>query len=408
MAPARSFPDRPVRLGSLTLRLFALAFAWALTLVAPNPAQAQTRAQVAPSGWSICNQSSYIVEVAHGRPSGKTVLVRGWIKMRPGECWTAAAAPLTRGKHYLYARTSTSHRGGRLFWGGPAPLCVDTANAFSIENPGSCEAMGLEARQFREVLITKRDGWRTNLREAEEYDLASAKTAGLQRLLIDAGVQSQGRIGAMDARRVSAAIARFRQEAKLPANSSYEQLIDALEQAARRHAAKVGLTLCNRTTGKIWAAIARRRGEGWESRGWWGIGPNGCARTLDEPLQQNVYFVHAALVTPQGDRFLAAGGESFCTSPAKFAVIGREECDARHYDDTLFTAIAPQNRQGMVVEFFDRDFLPVGEIAKPVNNPALDEVVAKSGPAAPERDSGRVGRTPPASAAGRAAVRPDS
>lgn len=391
MAQARSSP----RLGAILAGLSLL-----LSLTWAGLAMAQSRPQSAPSGWAICNQSSYIVEVAHGRPSGKNVLVRGWIRMRPGECWTAAAAPLARGKHFLYARTSTAHRGGRLFWAGPAPLCVDNANAFSIENPGSCEAMGLEVRQFREVVISKRESWRTNLREAEAYDLATAKTAGLQRLLLDAGVQSQGRVGVMDARRVSSAIAKFRQDAKLPSNSSYEQLIDALEQAARRHAAQVGLTLCNRTTGKMWASIARRRGEGWESRGWWGIGPDGCARALDEPLQQNVYFVHLALVTPQGERYLAAGGESFCTSPAKYAVIGREECNVRFYDDTIFTPISPQGRLGITVEFFDRDFLPVGEQPKLTNNPGVaKEVAAGETPAPEERDRGRVGRTPPAPAA---------
>lgn len=397
MAQARSFLEAAGKLATL-----ALLACFGLLLI-----PAGGHAQSAPSGWSVCNQSSYIVEVAHGRPSGKTVLVRGWIRMRPGECWTAAAAPLTRGKYYLFARTSTAHRGGRLFWGGPAPLCVDNSNAFSIENPGSCEAMGLEVRQFREVDVTKRDSWRTLLREAENYDLATAKTAGLQRLLLDAGVQSQGVVGEMDARRVSQAIAQFRQEARLGGNSSYEQLVDALEQAARRHAAKVGLTLCNRTTGKVWAAIARRLGEGWESRGWWGIGPNGCARTLDDSLQQNVYFVHAALVTAQGERYLSAGGESFCTSPAKFAVIGREDCEQRFYDKTVFTAISPQGRQGMVVEFFDRDFLPVGEAPKEISTPGMDKLVA-AGPPNPERDLGAVGRTPPASAVSPSSGRPGS
>ncbi len=38
------------------------------------------RAQAAPAGWSLCNQTSYIVEVATGRPDGRAVLVSGWLR----------------------------------------------------------------------------------------------------------------------------------------------------------------------------------------------------------------------------------------------------------------------------------------------------------------------------------------
>ena len=84
-----------------------------------------------------------------------------------------------------------------------------------------------------------------------------------------------------------------------------------------------------------------------------------------------VYFVDAVLESQQGDRALAAGGESFCTSPTKFAIIGREECASRWYDVGLFTPISPQGRSGMVVEFFERDFLPAGAQAKHVEIPKM-------------------------------------
>ena len=137
-------------------------------------------------------------------------------------------------------------------------------------------------------------------------------------------------------------------------------MIDALESFARRRAASIGLTLCNRTSGRVWAAVARRRGEGWESRGWWPLGPGGCARAIDDSLLQTVYFVHAVLETPQGERFLAAAGETFCSSPTKFAILGRERCAERYYDETLYTAISSDGREGLVVEFADADFLPPG------------------------------------------------
>ncbi|MEJ0023189.1 MAG: DUF1036 domain-containing protein [Alphaproteobacteria bacterium] len=86
--------------------------------------------------------------------------------LRPGECKLAANAPLTRGVHYTFARTSSAHRGGRRQWGGVSRLCVDPQNSFAIENPPNCQAMGLEERTFRDIRINKRDSWRTIFRRS--------------------------------------------------------------------------------------------------------------------------------------------------------------------------------------------------------------------------------------------------
>ena len=156
--------------------------------------------------------------------------------------------------------------------------------------------------------------------------------------------------------------------------------------------AKAALTLCNRTAARLWTAVARRRGEGWESRGWWTLGPGGCARTIDDPLLQNVYFVQALLESPQGQRALAAAGESFCTSPAKFAILGRQNCDQRSYDAGLFTPISVQGREGLVVEFFERDFLAPGARPKELNLPQMADIT----PQGPVGGSAR-GRAPDSS-----------
>ncbi len=350
------------------------------------------RAQAAPGGWSLCNQTSYIVEVSTGRPDGKAVLVSGWLRLRPGECKLAANAPLTRGVHYSHARTSSAHRGGRRQWSGASRLCVDPQSSFAIENPPNCQAMGLEERSFRDIRINKRDSWRTIFSEANPYSLATARTAGLQRLLSDAGYEAATPSGNYDPRRMAAAISRFRTERDAQA-STEEQLIDALESNARRRAEAIGLTLCNRTAGRVWSAVARRRGEGWESRGWWALGPGGCARTIDDPLIQNFYFVQALLESPQGTRELANGGESFCTSPAKFAILGREKCGERAYDIGLFTPITPQGREGIIVEFFERDFLPPGVKPKQLDLPKMADAEIKA------PTGGRAGRAPASAAA---------
>lgn len=392
MAPARLSADSGRRWTSPFWTLLAALAAVCLAIGATASHAQQGRKADAKSagGWQLCNQTSYILEAATGRPDGRAVVVQGWIRLRPGQCGSAAPAPLARGVHYVYARTVNAHRGGRRQWGGDAKLCIDPSSSFAVENPSSCEQMGLEERDFRRVQINKRDSWRTSFAEATPMTLFGARSQGLQRLLADAGYDSRTASGGTDPRRAAGAIQRFRDEAKLPATATEDQLIDALEAAARRRAAAIGLTLCNRTSGRVWSAVARRRGEGWESRGWWPLGPGACARAVDDPLLQTYYFVHAVMETPQGERYLAAPGTTFCTSPTKFAILSRDRCAARYYDETLFTPISSDGREGLVVEFFDADFLPVGARPQQSNAP----LVASDGPADPaERDTGRDPRT---------------
>lgn len=376
MARARSF----IKAGAFA----AAACAALAALFLLNRAEAQQQA----SGWQVCNETSFVLEAATGRPDGRAILVQGWTRLRPGECRAAVGAPLARGTHYLYARTSSAHRGGRRQWGGDARLCVDPRDQFSIENPPNCAVSGYEERRFRRVQINKRDSWRTSFSEATQYTLTRARAAGLQRLLNDAGYDlGEGRRGA-DPRRIAQAIAQFRATARLGANATEDQMIDALETAARRRADQVGLTLCNRTSGRMWTAVGRRRGEGWESRGWWQLAPGGCVRTIDEVLTQEHYYVYASLESEEGPRLLKAPGEPFCTSPARFAILGREACEGRHYNTTLFTRIGRRDRTGLAVDLRTDDFLAPNE------TPRQAATTAAARDAAPQ-ESGRRGFAPP-------------
>jgi uncharacterized membrane protein len=349
MAPARSF----VKAAAKALFGALVAIAAGVSFGVPK-AHAQA---ASPGGWSLCNQSSFIVEAAVGRPNQRQIFVKGWHRMLPGECKVVVTAPMQRGVYYLYAQTSAVHRGGRRQWGGVATLCVDPRTSFEFSSPPKCEQAGLQERSFREVRINKTDSWRTVIAEAQPYSLDRARVAGLTRLLADAGYEARG---VTDARRIDAAIQRFIADAKLPTNASREQLMDRLAEAARQRGTNVGLTFVNRTQGKLWIAIARRRGEGWESRGWWTIGASDYVRAIDDPLLNGTYFVHAILETPEGDRFLASDGETFCTSRTRFAILGREDCDKRFYDNSIFTAFQTNGREGMQLELFEKDFLAPG------------------------------------------------
>lgn len=373
MALARSF----IKTAAAAALLAGLAVA-AAVLVAPARAQQQE----GDSGWQICNETSYVLEAATGRPDGDSIQVQGWTRLRPGECRPAVAAPLTRGTHYLYARTSAAHRGGRRQWTGDARLCVDPTRQFSIVNPPQC-TQTYEERRFRRVAINKRDSWRTSFAEPTPLSLARARQQGLQRLLEDAGYDvREGRRG-VDPRRIAQAIAEFRSTQRLSPNASEAQLIDALEAFARARASRVGLTICNHTDARVWTAVARRRGEGWESRGWWPLNAGGCVRAIDEVLIQSEYYVHAALESEDGPRYLAAGGVPFCTSPARFAILNVRDCAARYYDTALFSVIRPHRREGVVVDLRESQFLEAGVEPRQVRPSPME--TESSAPAAPSR-----------------------
>jgi uncharacterized membrane protein len=335
---------------------FMKAAAAAALLALASGVPASSQAGVA--GWELCNQTSFVLEAATGRPEGKGVVVEGWTRLRPGECRIAINAPLNPGVHFVFARSSKAHRGGQRIWNGDIPLCVDPNGSFAVENPPSCGAIGLEQRGFQAVRIDKRSGGSMTFKETDLYNKGgqSAQNAGIQRLLDDAGISADVVDGYLG-RESRTAITNFLAEKKLPANTNNVDLIDILEDVSRNRALEVGMMLCNRTSNKITAAIARRRPDGWESRGWWTLDAGLCARTVDESLIAAPHYVYAEMETPQGPRYLTGAETIFCsTSRSKFAILGRENCDARRFRQTSFVETAVPEDGKLVYEFFDRAF----------------------------------------------------
>ena len=318
-------------------------------------------AQEAERGWTICNETSFIAETAVGRPEGRSIVVEGWTKIKPGDCRTVLTAPLQTGIHFLYARSSAAHRGGLREWSGDQPLCVDVTGSFAVESPPSCSAMGLVSTDFRPVMIERRTGWRTVLEESDEFTssrLAPNRTplaAGVQRLLSDAGI-FEGQIDGYIGRKTRRAIAEFLETKGLAEDISDGDLIDILEQEAIARARNLGLTLCNRTTQRIWAAIARQKSDGWESRGWWQIEAGGCARAIDEELLLVPHFVYGEMEVPEGVRKPLRGSDAFCVARSMFAITGRTDCEASAYRSELFIATPVPEGGKLVHEFFERDF----------------------------------------------------
>ncbi len=335
--------------------LAKLAPVAALLLALAIPSSAQS----GQSGWRLCNQTSFVLEAATGRPEGETVIVEGWTRIRPGECRVALPAPLKPGIHFVFARSSKAHRGGQRVWNGDIPLCVDTNGSFAVENPSSCASMGLEQRGFQAVRIDSASGGSMTFNETDLYNKQqqSAENAGIQRLLDDAGITADVVDGYLG-RESRAAITAFLVEHKEPVTKPFPELIDMLEEFALNRALEVGMMLCNRTDNRILTAIARRRPDGWESRGWWTLDAGLCVRTVDESLIAAPHYVFAEMTLPQGKRSLTGAETVFCTARSKFAILGRENCDARHFRQEKFVETAAPEDGKLVYEFFDRAFGP--------------------------------------------------
>lgn len=320
-----------------------------------QPAAAQT-------GWKLCNDTSFVLEAATGRPEGRNVIVEGWTRIRPGECETAVKGVLKPGILFVYARSSSAHRSGQRVFRGEVPLCIDPRGSFAVDSTSTCTAMGLVRVGFKPVKIDNPNAWTTHFREPVNFDQQglSAQNAGLTRLLDDAGIDSAPIDGSLKIKSRNA-INQFLAERKLPPAqlADFWKVIDLLEDVARNRSLDVGMMLCNRTDNRIWAAIARRRSEDWESRGWWSLEANQCVRTVDESLISTPHYVYGEMETAQGVRRLAGATAVFCTSARSvFAIVGREKCKDRQYRDSTFAETTSPEDGKLVYEFFDRNFGP--------------------------------------------------
>lgn len=302
----------------------------------------------------VCNETSFMVEVAKAWRTEAGLAVEGWTRIRPGAC--AATPPGSAvNEQYIYARSTLAYTGGVREWRGGQTLCVEDG-AFSFEGVADCAALGLESRGFRRLDETERE--RTVLVEPADFG-SRAEEAGIQRLLQAAGYDIR-LIDGYEGRRTRREIDAFESDAGRSFANDRAALLDALHAAALARNGEAGLHICNRGNRPIAAAIARASGERWESRGWWHVAPGACARPIaDRFAQGQVYYYAERLDTGPDGLFaqpLAGGVEAFCTAPARFLVEGRGDCAARSYAQSLFRP-APGPQDGTArVELSDLDF----------------------------------------------------
>jgi uncharacterized membrane protein len=301
----------------------------------------------------ICNRTSYIVYAAVGYESGLQMLTRGWTRVLPGDCGTALEGRLSEPAYFLYARSSRAHAGPARAWGGRIRLCAKETN-FAIDVPvggAHCGSDDAFLMPFASLPTGHKASWTTTLTGTRRFpSLQAARTAGIARLLADAGYHVNPESNP-DAR----TLADFRQRMRLPSNTSEADLFDALETEAQKTAAPEGYSVCNDGQSEYWAAIALRSPRLSVARGWWDIPPGACAKVLTIALSFDTVYL---LAEKHGNNKLVGGTTSFCVADVAFEIFGNTGCAKRGLTDAGFAATNTKGQSGFVAHIGDDGLLP--------------------------------------------------
>ena len=325
---------------------------------------------LAEPNWEVCNQTSFILRVAHADIEDGALAVEGWDEALPGDCLAYETEEGT--DRYLLAESIPAHAGGVREWKGDVELCAG-ADDFTADAEQSCALQNLGSRRYLRVAA---DEARTFLVEPEDYG-DSAQTAGIQRLLRDAGFRVR-RIDGIDGRTTRRVIRDFLKARELDSGLRGEALVKVLREAALERQSELGITVCNESSERIWSATALRRDGVWRSRGWWPVEVSECVQVAnasvkgEEPhlfaLQEDTSLpedveegeeVDIEELLPKPDRKLRAVATKpsrFCISEGRFAALGRDQCTDRGYASASFREL-DNEEDGIRVTLTDADFV---------------------------------------------------
>lgn len=302
-------------------------------------------------GGEVCNETSFMLDVAKAWRTTTGLAVEGWTRLAPGAC--ARVGPGADTDQYLYARSTSAYPGGVREWRGALDVCVDETD-FAFEGVANCPALGLQTRQFRRLNEAERT--RAVLVELDEFG-DRAEEAGLQRLL-QANGQDIRLIDGFAGRRTRRQIAAFEAEIGQEFGTDRAALIEALHARAVERNARTGLRVCNDAEMPMAAALARVRDGETRVRGWWRIEPGACMRLASDRLVPGEAHVHVRLLTDQGERHLAGADASFCIAPGRFMNDNPDGCERHGFVRANFRAAPAPDAEtaGVILRLAAPDF----------------------------------------------------
>ncbi|MFW6299685.1 MAG: DUF1036 domain-containing protein [Oceanicaulis sp.] len=297
----------------------------------------------------VCNETSFMVDVAKAWRTASGVAAEGWMRIAPGGCGEIGPGPET--DQYLYARSTPAYLGGVREWRGGLQVCVDETD-FQIEGVADCADLGLESRGFRQLGEAERA--RTVLVELADFR-DRAEEAGLQRLLQAAGYDIRV-IDGYAGRRTRRQIDAFEADAGRSFGTDRAALMEALHARALERNENAGLRICNDADMPLAAAVSRAEGESYITRGWWRVEPGACAQPLSERLTAGEVFIHARLIDEGGMRTISLAQEAFCVAPGRFSTEMRTDCEEIGFEAAAFRAAPDPENGGVAVRLTSRDF----------------------------------------------------
>lgn len=321
--------------------------------------------------WNICNETSFILRLAHATLREGEVKARGWQNIQPAQCLTEKV--IRGAPRFLFAESSSVHRGGIREWKGDIMLCAAEPD-FESSATDNCRVKNYETRDYFAV---KPDEDTTTLIEPSDFG-DKALTAGTQRLLRDAGYKVTA-IDGLPGRRTSRSLREFKKAEELEVMPEGAALLSALSEAAKKVVEEIGLKVCNESDTRIFSAIGLQEDGNWTSRGWWAVEPQSCTRpitrslmgldthyyALKEPVTEEnaVAPINGAdLAAVQEDlrlRSVATIPAQFCIAESQFSALGREMCLEGGYGVANFRPL-PNDKEGVTITLSNSDFAEPG------------------------------------------------
>jgi uncharacterized membrane protein len=327
------------------IRRFTFGGGVAIVLFSLTPAQAEL---------TLCNRTSYMMEIAFGIEKRANVSTYGWFRVDPGQCRQILDTPLDADMVYVHARTPPVYGSAPLPQNGEAQFCIRD-DAFSITDARGCP-VNQQARFNAAKPSDSPKGPTINLAEEADYDDTQARLAGVQRLLAIAGYDAYP-IDGVQGTKTQAALTKFLADRKLLADAAAKpEFFDALVAAAANPSG-AGFSWCNDTKYTVMASLGVVEMGAIVTRGWYRLTAGQCLRPDLHGDPHRLYSYAEAVdgngrPIRQGDGVLSWGGAvPLCTRDGKFELSDHKECAARGLNSAGFALIDLGAQPTAIVRF---------------------------------------------------------
>ncbi len=316
-----------------------------LILLVAGPAHAEL---------SLCNRTSYRMEIALGLEKRANVATRGWFRLDPGQCRQVVDGTLDADIIYVHARTPALYGSPPQPRNGQAEFCIRDGD-FEFTDARDCPA----SRQAHFSPARPSDtpkGPAINLAEEADYDDEQARLAGIQRLLVIAGYDATP-IDGIEGAKTQAALAKFLRDHQLPTDAPVKpDFFDKLVAAAQNPQG-AGFSWCNDTTYTVMASFGIVEMGAIVTRGWYRVPAGQCVRPDVTGDPHRLYSYGEAVdsegrTIKRGDRALAWGGPvMLCTRDGRFELADHKDCVARGLNSAGFAAVDLASQGATIVRF---------------------------------------------------------